>query len=411
MAHNLKLIVVNVLVALVLLFAADRLLAVLGLPSDIPLRSAHRANVTKILKSLEFEYEFSTNDLGLRYPQIPLEKSPGEVRILLLGDSFTEGVGVQSSDTFGTDLESHYSSKLGNEVRFINAGLGGKGPVQYWRVFRDVGLKLDPDGLLICLYANDLMDTPESLSREDLYRRHPERYGVDKLVHSLLPRIYTIVGEAKRVLVREIRQYMGFVATVTKLAREHGIKEDAIQHWSKTLPKELVEASDRNEFNKALLSIGLFHPNFWAESLDINTPRAEQKYQALNIVLNEITGVARENGMAIGLIYIPVPLQYDQSRHESWNPWIIGGVNVREQWTRDVSEIQKRLADLARAKSIPFLDMTSVLRAEIKRGRVLNFKLDGHWNAEGHRVASKAIAEWIEESDVFPALLREGVAN
>jgi hypothetical protein len=200
---------------------------------------------------------------------------------------------------------------------------------------------------------------------------------------------------------------MGFVATVTDIAGDQGISEDAVQHWSKTLPKELVEAVDRGEFNKSLLSIGLFNPHYWAESLDIDTPRAEQKYQAVNLVLYEITGMARDNGMAIGLVYIPAPLQYDQSRHENWNPWIIGGVEVRQQWLRDVSEFQSRLADWARAKNIPFLDLTSVLRAEIKRGRELNFKLDGHWNAEGHRVASKAITEWIEKSDLFPALLAE----
>jgi lysophospholipase L1-like esterase len=54
---------------------------------------------------------------------------------------------------------------------------------------------------------------------------------------------------------------------------------------------------------------------------------------------------------------------------------------------------------------MPFLDLTPMLRAEVSRGKALNFKLDGHWNAEGHRVAGKAIAEWIEKSDVFPTLL------
>jgi hypothetical protein len=177
------------------------------------------------------------------------------------------------------------------------------------------------------------------------------------------------------------------------------------------LPGELVEASDQNEFNKSLLSVGLFNPHYWEESLDINTPRAEQKYQAMSLILDEITGVARENGMAIGLVYIPAPLQYDPSRHENWNPWIIGGVEVREQWLRDRSELQRRLAGRALAKNIPFLDLTSVLRGEAKRERHLNYKLDGHWNAEGHRVASKAIAAWIEKNDVFPVLLDERAGN
>jgi len=404
MPHIMKLVVVNGLAAVVLLIVLDQVLGFLGLPSEKPFRSGHRANVSKTFKNIEFEYEFTTNELGIRYPHIPLEKSPGEVRILMLGDSFTEGVGVQAKDTFGAALENHFGSKSGDEIRFINAGLAGRGPIDFWRVFADAGLKLHADGLLICIYANDLMDTAESLSREDLYRRHPERQGVDKIAHSLLPRIYILASEAYRIVVREIRQYKGFVANVTDIAREKGIDEDAIQHWQKALPGELVDASDRQEFNRMRLSMGLFNPQYWVESLEINTPRAERKYQAMNLVLDEITAVAREHGMAIGLVYIPTPLQYDQTRHASWNPWIIGGVEVREQWLSHDSEIQRRLADWAQAESIPFLDLTPALRAEASRGRELNFKLDGHWNAEGHQVASEAIAEWIEKEDVFPVL-------
>lgn len=405
MSHKLKIVLVNFLIALVLLFAVDQLLGILGFPSDVATKSGHRQNISKSLKSIEFDYQFSTNSLGLRYPEIPLDKPPGEMRILLLGDSFTEGVGVQASETFGNNLENHYSRELGSAVRFINAGLGGFGPIEFWRVFRDAGLRLDLDGLLIFIYANDLMDTNGSLSHEDLYTQHPRRQGVDKFAHTVFPRAYTVVSEARRILAREFRQHRGFVATVTAIAREKGINEDAIQHWRRSLPKELVEASDRKEFNRALLSMGLFNPQYWVEALQINTPRAERQFQAMAVILDEITSVARENGMAIGLVYIPAPLQYDPSRHENWNPWIIGGAEVREQWVRDDSEVQRRLADWAQSKSIPFLDLTSELRAEVSRGRQLNFKLDGHWNPEGHQVASKTIAEWIEKRGVLPKVV------
>ena len=127
MRQKLKLIVVNVLIAVVLLFAIDQLLAVLGFQSNIPFRTAHRENHTKVLRNIEFEFEFSTNQHGLRYPRIPLEKPAEEVRILMLGDSFTEGVGVEAADPFGMDLEIRYNRQTGNKVRFVNGGLGGGG--------------------------------------------------------------------------------------------------------------------------------------------------------------------------------------------------------------------------------------------------------------------------------------------
>ena len=128
MVYILKLIVLNIVIVLVLLFAVDRLLAALGCPEEVPLKAAHRANVSKMLKTIEFEYEFTTNDLGLRYAQIPMEKPAGDVRILLVGDSFTEGVGVEADDTFGAYIENYYNNAPGSAVQFVNAGLGGEGP-------------------------------------------------------------------------------------------------------------------------------------------------------------------------------------------------------------------------------------------------------------------------------------------
>ena len=101
----LKLVAINIVIVVVVLFCVDRILAFLGYPEEIPSKSAHRANVSKSLKSIEFEYQFTTNELGLRYPHIPVKKPAGERRILMLGDSFTEGVGVEADQSFGVLLE------------------------------------------------------------------------------------------------------------------------------------------------------------------------------------------------------------------------------------------------------------------------------------------------------------------
>ena len=401
LAQRLKIFVIAIVVSVLALFAADQLLGLLGFPSDTPFRSSHRENFIKVRKNIEFEFEFSTNEYGLRYAPVDLVKSPDETRIVLLGDSFTEGVGIAADDTFGMYLENLYSPRSGREVRFINAGLGGQGPLEFWRVFRDVGLKLDPDGLLLCVYANDLADTPEFLDSQDLYRLYPERQGIEKKFHSLMPRIYLIVEEAIRIVQRELSKARGFVGTVAALAEEKGISKADFQRWSDALPPELVAASDRGEFNKSLLSAGLFNPDYWLEALEISTPGAERKYQSFTLVLDEIVTAAREQQLAIAVVYIPSPLQYDPARHADWNPWIIGGAQVREAWLTDDTELQRRLADWTAAKEIPFLDLAPTMRDEVGRGRALNYKLDGHWNTEGHRAAGKAISNWLDENSVF----------
>ncbi len=74
----------------------DRMLIVFGLPAVIPPRYSHPAHFTQQRDHLDFSYEFATNDQGLRYDVIPLEKSAGSRRVFVLGDSFTEGVGVEA---------------------------------------------------------------------------------------------------------------------------------------------------------------------------------------------------------------------------------------------------------------------------------------------------------------------------
>jgi hypothetical protein len=404
LAQTLKLTALTIVIAVVVLFATDQLLGLLGFASDTPFRSSHRESHTKTRKNIEFEFDFATNEYGLRYAPIEIEKLPGEVRVLLLGDSFTEGVGIDADDTFGMYLENLYGGRSGEEVRFVNAGLGGQGPLEFWRVFRDVGLKLNPDALLLCIYANDLADTPEFLARQDLYRLYPRREGVDRLLHKVVPRIYIIVNEAIRIFERELRKARGFVGTVEALADEQGVSKEAFKRWSTALPPELIEASDNGEFNKSLLSVGLFNPDYWIEALEITTPGAEQKFRSFTTVLDEIVTVAREHEMAIGVVYIPSPLQYDPSRHADWNPWIIGGAQVDSDWLTDETELQKRLASWTSDKGIPFFDLAPALREEIRAGGILNYKLDGHWNTDGHRTAGKAIGEWLDAESVFGGL-------
>ena len=90
--------------------------------------------------------EEAVADKGLRSPDISEQKKPRETRIFVVGDSFTEGVGVDYSDTFSAQLERHFNGRLGSEKLFINAGLGGTAPLHYWRIFWKVGLNYDLDG-------------------------------------------------------------------------------------------------------------------------------------------------------------------------------------------------------------------------------------------------------------------------
>jgi lysophospholipase L1-like esterase len=96
-----------------------------------------------------------TNDLGFRDRPVG-PRVPGELRILVLGDSLTFGWGVAEEDTYPRQLEALLAGMLGRPVRTINTGVGGYNSVQELGVARRHVGRLRPDLLLLLYVANDV---------------------------------------------------------------------------------------------------------------------------------------------------------------------------------------------------------------------------------------------------------------
>ena len=178
------------------------------------------------------------------------------------------------------------------------------------------------------------------------------------------------------------------VSFVSSEARRRGISEERIQTWANSLPVELVEAANRGEFNGSLFSHSLLYPQYWTDSLNIDTPTAESKWRALVLVLEEFVRECRSRNLSLGLVYLPTPLQYDPKRFEPSNPMVLSGMIVDEQWLTTQSELQQRIAAWAHSNSVAHLDLTPFFREQIKEQPTLNWPLDGHWTRcrqPGHR--------------------------
>lgn len=386
---NMTLVLFSAFIASIIF---DRLLIFAGLPSKEPKIYSHPPNLTQERSSIDFRYTFKTNSQGLRYKEIPLAKPNNTVRVLVVGDSFTEGYGVELKDTFSWLLEEEFTSET-RRVNFINGGLGGAGPLDYARLFVHVGLSYEPDALLICIYANDVSNTKENASPEQIYesrRRHR------RLKHLLWPRIYTRLSLAKK------QRYADFFEAVSAKARSRGISEEEIQRWKGRIPPELVDAVKKGQLLGAMLSYGLLKPKYWVESIDIEGTRAERKWSAMVTILEKMLSTAQERGIWIGIVYIPARFQYDPAK-ENPEIWRLAGTEIRNEWLSGESEIQRRLESWTTTADIPFLDLTPALKEAIKADDKLNFRIDDHWSPRGHQVAALSIAEWLSKTyDLLP---------
>ena len=93
----------------------------------------------------------------------------GTCRVLLLGDSFTYGLGVNDDQTFAHHLEQYLRQRnLPAEV--INAGCPGKGTDYELKVFQTIGVQLHPDLTVLCFFPNDFQDN----ARAEYYEIGPD---------------------------------------------------------------------------------------------------------------------------------------------------------------------------------------------------------------------------------------------
>ncbi|MEO6027714.1 MAG: SGNH/GDSL hydrolase family protein, partial [Candidatus Binatia bacterium] len=105
-------------------------------------------------------FHFHTNNLGFRRDsESRPDKTPGTLRVLVLGDSHTDGY-VDNAESFSSLLETALARRVGSPpVEVLNAGVVGYSPAQEILWYERHGPALAPDVVLLVLYAgNDVVE-------------------------------------------------------------------------------------------------------------------------------------------------------------------------------------------------------------------------------------------------------------
>ena len=394
----------------VLTILFDAGLGLLGFSSQLPSRYAYPPGFKQTLRSIcEFECQYELNSRGIRYPDIPLNKdSREELRFFMLGDSFTEGYGVEANETFGAVMErSCFES--GTAVLFINGGIRGTGPLEYMGTLFSVGFQYEIDGVLICLYVNDVEDCPESSSFEPKWVQLTQPDGFKAVLAKLYPCLFAMAMNLQFYYSSNYVQRgesRDIVEETTRKAKEMGISEEAIEKWRASLPADLLDAANRFEFNGAALSQGLLNPHRFSECLNLTMHSSENRFRNMLLILNKMVQECRNRSISVYVILIPLPYMYDPESFNENDPRIKTGTIVSQSWLTETMPLQSRLQAWAEEKVVPFFDLTATFRDAAKECQSpLNYRLDIHWTPLGHRVAGKAIQQWLVENQAIPVKL------
>ncbi|GEM_PF-6088540 len=352
-AINLSLVLGAVVIALLVGEAAIRLVPPRGfvdLPSDLLIphptlgrvMPANYGPVEKVTSELSFRVQ--TNSHGLRDVDIG-PKTLGVTRIIVLGDSFTWGDGVNLDETYVKQLETLLNGRCGRagatKYEVINAGVPEWGPAQMWLYLKDYGVKFEPDLVLLGLF--DL----------DIYRNEP--YLATVFDAASLPR-----GDIpSRSSLSSLKVWLTGHSRLYNVVAVYVVHSPALNDW---LRRTGLRAEKPREFLSAELGY---------------TDRILKENGRILEMMRDFT---KHQGISFLAAYIPTASQ----------------VKAIAEGRATDDRVVQMMRSAFRDAPESLVDLSTGLAAPTDPGPMY-YPWDGHWTARGHRRAAEIL---------WPAALR-----
>jgi lysophospholipase L1-like esterase len=156
-------------------------------------------------------YKLYTNNLGFRdiaARNVPLVSSTR--RILLMGDSFTEGLGMAFEDSFAGMLYAAGQFRT-PKIEFLNGGVSGYSPTLYYRkikYFLDQGLRFDE----LVLFP-DMSDVWEEATQyfciddDPKYRAHCKDRDIDLEKEAFLRSLFSVTNTIRVTIKSKLAEW------------------------------------------------------------------------------------------------------------------------------------------------------------------------------------------------------------
>lgn len=290
----------------------------------------------------EYAVDLVINSKGLRDREFAYPKPQGVKRILVLGDSFTCGYGVQAEDTYAKVLERmlNADSSRAGTWEVINAGVGSTGTANQLAFFETEGYRYSPDLVILGFFQNDYTD-------------------------NVVSRLYTLDGglltkhDAATTVWRSVQQVVRVIPGYrTIFARSHLL-------------------------NFTKVRIARRHYRSLGVRYDPPPGEADRNLQGLEItqaLIVALRDACTRNSCALTVMMIP---KIDYS-----------------DWTQRTV----RLLDYLASQNIAAIDLMMDFRNTDAAGVPVSYPEDHHWNRAGHRLAAEILYKHVKADSALQAL-------
>ena len=139
---------------------------------------------SSLIRTFEFKHTWNLNHDGFRDSDFGEKIAPHKPSVILLGDSFTAGMGVEPEHSYAGLLKP-VLSRAGLET--FNLGRIGTGTVQQKQLLEKYIDKIKPQEVLLFFYWNDAQDSLGASPGKTLSSSIPLNSGIKTVTHPLLP--------------------------------------------------------------------------------------------------------------------------------------------------------------------------------------------------------------------------------
>ncbi|MGB0916924.1 MAG: SGNH/GDSL hydrolase family protein [Flavobacteriales bacterium] len=327
----------------------------------------------------EFGLNVQINNLGFRGSNTSIEKT--KKRVLVIGDSFTFGWGVETQETWIHRLSESYP-----EIEFLNLGQGGNHPGDFVRIAKKAIPLLKPDLVMICvLEGNDIHQLMRVIEHEnDLKKQANKVTGIESntekisrytsILYPYLTKRFPAKASIQKRWVKDAEDLLSDLSEVQK-------------EKYNSLTETIKSQFELGRLNPSLIYESIHHPNLFRDAVDTSGPLCQKAIVRLHDHLLEIETIASENAAKTVVVSLPnrpygFPSEIDALNQLGFS---VNGCDLLD------GNLPTKLA-LSQTE-------TTALYPSIK-GDSLFYKYDGHWNANGNRIFAQ---ELIKQLDTLPA--------
>jgi len=313
----------------------------------------------------EGPYRVRTNAQGFRMDE-EVDPSPDRLRILVYGDSFTFGWGLESADTYFAALKTA-AEKADPAVQLLNAGVGGYSTGHVKKLLERHIPAIEPAAVIYFINNNDLIDNVVT----DIDYRVTE-FAVDGTGEVRLIDVQPFSAWKRRLLNHTPYAWLNRNSHSFVLAKDQ--LKRALK-WKRGLDRPTVGAPPQEQPAET--------PNDGIDAAPAFTaqlPENKSDEQSINLMvavttahMGRLIGIAREARLPLMAVWVPAEA---------------------EMFGNDEATPERKMFDQARreltrlAKSTPgffFVDTTELIPSGwgwAKRKGTLRLS-DGHFNREG----------------------------